>query len=86
MASDKEFVDRNRGIAEEQGDGPGEEAGTSGLENVYCNQGDLKQAIEFKHRLSLFAAIILEDRGKKNRKPVTLLAIISGVWAILCNP
>ena len=67
MASDKEFVERNRGIAEEQGDGPGEEAGTSGLGNVYCNQGDLKQAIEFKHRLSLFAAIILVLRTEGRR-------------------
>ena len=52
---------RNHSSAVEQGDGPGEEVGTSGLGHVYCNQGDLKRAVEFEHRLSLLAAISLED-------------------------
>ena len=66
MASEKEFVKRNHGVAEEQGE-PGEDAGTSGLGNVNCTQGDLNQAIEFEYRLSLFAAIILEDKEEESK-------------------
>ena len=67
MASEKEFVKRDLGIAKEQEDVPGKESASSGLGNVSHDQGDSKQAIEFEHRLSLFAAIILGDRDEESK-------------------